>query len=297
MIVFRPMQPKSDAFACGKLILSGEHSVVYGHPAIALPVSRGVHVTLERYDGPTTMPDAEAKTMRALLSILPPEGLQVSMTSTLPIGRGMGSSAAFAVACLRALATMCHEELSFESTFARAFAMERVFHGNPSGVDHAVSASQRTIYFKKEHEGHEIKPLTTPSLHLVVMDTGSAGDTGRMVAKVRAKMSKNLSIINEIGSTTETISTLLNTQGFSLETLGQLVLHNHDLLDKIGVSTPALNQLVHMAMSAGAYGAKLAGSGGGGVAFALVSDPKPVLNAVKGHCYDAFSVQTSLEQK
>ena len=295
MIVFRPMQPSAEAFACGKLILSGEHSVVYGQPAIAIPVSRGVRVYLDKYDGPTHMPSADETLQRALLSILPPEGLKVRMESTLPLGRGMGSSAALAVACLRALAQMSHEALSFEAAFARAFAMERVFHGNPSGVDHAVSASGQAVFYKKGHDKPIIQRLEIPNLSLVVMDTGQAGDTGKMVAKVRKGVGSKLHTINDMGTLTQALHQQLTHDNPDLKQIGQLLNANHEHLKTLGVSTPRLNTLCQLAREAGAYGAKLAGAGGGGVAFALVEDAAPVLAAVRPHCADAFCVSTTLE--
>ena len=297
MIVFRPMQASAEAFACGKLILSGEHAVVYGQPAIAIPVSRGVRVFLEKFDGPTHMPEADETLQRALLSILPPEGLKVQMSSNLPLGRGMGSSAALAVACLRALAQMSHEELSFEAAFARAFAMERVFHGNPSGVDHAVSASGQAILYQKGHDKPIIEQLSIPKLALVVMDTGQTGDTGKMVAKVRQGMGHKLGIINAIGDLTRELHSLLMSAQPDFVQIGHLLNSNHDHLIKLGVSTPKLNTLCQLAREAGAYGAKLAGAGGGGVAFALVEDPEPILSAVRPHCAAAFCVSTSLESE
>ena len=198
MIVFRPMQSSAEAFACGKLILSGEHSVVYGQPAIAIPVSRGVRVYLERFNGETHMPGADALLQRALRSILPPDGLKVRMESNLPLGRGMGSSAALAVACLRALASMCHEPLPFESAFARAFSMERVFHGNPSGVDHAVSASGQAVFYKKGHEVPVIDQLEIPNLSLVVI-VSVRPVTQEDGCKVRQGVGHKLNVINAMG--------------------------------------------------------------------------------------------------
>ena len=297
MIVFRPMQSSAEAFACGKLILSGEHAVVYGQPAIAMPVSRGVRVFLEKFDGETHMPNGDDTLQRALRSILPPHVLQVTMKSDLPLGRGMGSSAALAVACLRALASMCHETLTFESAFARAFSMERIFHGNPSGVDHAVSASGQAVYYKKGHDKPIIEQMNIPKLTLVVMDTGQAGDTGKMVAKVRQGVGSKINTINAIGEVTRALKSHLSHETPDLNQIGDLLNANQNYLMELEVSTQRLNTLCQLACDAGAYGAKLAGAGGGGVAFALVEDPDVVLSAVRPHCADAFCVTTSLEAK
>ena len=175
--------------------------------------------------------------------------------------------------------------------------MERVFHGNPSGVDHAVSASGQAVFYKKGHEVPVIDQLEIPNLSLVVMDTGEAGDTGKMVAKVRQGVGHKLNIINAMGELTSTLRALLTENTPDLERIGALLNANHSHLVELGVSTQRLDLLCQVAREAGAYGAKLAGAGGGGVAFALVSNPEPVLSAVRPHCADAFCVTTASESK
>jgi len=282
----------AQARAPGKLILAGEHAVVYGHPAIAIAVDRGTTVTLHADTGPTRLGRCAVRDDRVLpglLTVLPGEGLRVDIDSDLPVGRGMGSSAALSVAVVRAHAALRGEPLDFRTTHARAFGPERHFHGDPSGVDHAVSALGGGVRYVKRPAGPVITPLDLPDLQLVVVDSGSAGDTGALVAGVRARRPGIDPLLDRIGSLVDALETGLRS-GASPSDLGAILDENHSLLRQIGVSTPSLDAIVHTCRTAGAHGAKLAGAGGGGVVLALVDDPAPVLGAVAAAGWSAFSV-------
>ena len=273
-------------FAPGKLILSGEHAVVAGHLCLALAVDRGTTVSLTPRPGPTTVDDAsltDARLEAALASVLPSAGIGVRIDTELPVGRGMGSSAALAVALIRARAALEGREAGFAECHRDGFTVERVFHGNPSGVDHTVSAMGGGVAYRR---GQPILPLSLPALTLVVMDTGVAGNTAELVAGVAA-LPDSTQRLADIGAITEAVSQALHGPP---EQLGALLVENHRHLQGIGVSTPRLDALVSAALEAGAYGAKLAGAGGGGVAFALVDDPAPVLSAARSLGAEAFVV-------
>lgn len=266
-------------FAPGKLILSGEHAVVYGYRAVAAAVSLRTMVTLTERPGPSGIDESaitDGRVWPALATLLPADGLGVSILSELPIGCGMGSSAALAVATLRALAAREGRNPTFDELFARGFLPERVLHGNPSGVDHAVSALERVVLYRRE--GPEILPIEVPStLRLVVADTGTPGDTAAMVAGVRARNPR--AALRSIGAVAEMVAAKLQ-RG---EDPGPLFSENHRLLRKIGVSTPALDAVCAAMEAAGATGAKLAGAGGGGVAFAAVtSETEPAVTEAAG---------------
>ncbi|MDP2317641.1 MAG: mevalonate kinase [Pseudomonadota bacterium] len=274
--------------APGKLILSGEHAVVYGYRAVAAAVSLRTTVTLRARPGPSGI-DASAirddRVWPALATILPPEGLGVTIVSDLPVGCGMGSSAALAIATLRALAAREGRTVGFDECFERGFLPERVLHGNPSGVDHAVSALDCVVLYRRE--GPEIVPIELPvPLRLVVADTGTPGDTAAMVAGVRERAPH--AELRRIGAVAEMVSARLQ-RG---EDPGALFTENHLLLRRIGVSTPRLDHACAVMLEAGATGAKLAGAGGGGVAFGVVTatTEAAVLAAVTAAGFRGFGV-------
>ena len=285
--------PVARGEAPGKLILCGEHAVVYGHPAVAMAVDLRTRVRL--YPGvpgaPPCLRSAAAdlahdpRLARALAAVLPP-GVQVEIDSELPVGRGMGSSAALAVACVRAAAALRGEALDFAQTHARGFEMERVFHGEPSGVDHAVSAMGGACVYRRRPEGPEIRALRgLPALPMVVLDSGVAGDTGALVAGVRSRRPGIDLALDRIGALSAEVCARLEA---GRGDIGPLLDENHELLRQIGVSTPQLDGLVALARAAGAAGAKLAGAGGGGVVLALCPDPAPVLAAAAAAGVPAF---------
>lgn len=253
--------------ACGKLILLGEHAVVYGHRAIAAAVSRGVTVTLTPRPGPTRLErgPADARLAQVLALALPAEGLGVDIHSELPTGRGMGSSAALSVALLRARAALAGRTLDFDTLHHEGFALERIFHGNPSGLDHAVCALGGAVLYRR---GEAPTPLPMPSHPVVVLDSGAAGDTSALVAAVAARRPGVDSALAGLGALVEQALGVLDQPA----ALGALLLEAHALLRQLGVSTPALDALVALAMDHGATGAKLAGAGGGGVVLALTPD-------------------------
>lgn len=257
--------------APGKLILLGEHAVVYGHTAIAGAVGLTTTVRLSASDGPTRLGDStvrDARLQRALALALPAEGLRVDIDSALPTGRGMGSSAAVAVALVRAAAALAGEALDAETLFQRSLALERVFHGQPSGVDNAVVAAGGLLRFRRGPP-LQIEPLALAHpLTVVVLDSGGPGDTAAMVAAVRARRPAVDPVIEAIGALVEQAGGLLDRP----RELGAALDENHALLRRLGVSTPALDELCAMARAHGALGAKLSGSGGGGVVMALVAE-------------------------
>lgn len=281
------MTKTSTGWSCGKLIFSGEHSVVYNHPAIAVPVSLGIRVTLTESDGPLVLPNIDNRLTKAWQAVLPKEGLTVAVDSNLPIGAGMGSSAALSIATLRALAQWNGIKPSFSWLYEKGFLMEKMFHGTPSGLDHAVCALQKPIYFLKE--GPSIAEISLPPCTIVVMNSLEPKKTKAMVTHVRENLSRNETILNAIGTLTQSI---IDTPDCDLPWLGHRLSENHQLLSNLGVSTPTLDTLVDTAIAHGAYGAKLAGAGGGGIAFALVDNPEPIQSAIEKMGYECFCLHT-----
>ncbi|MCP4808503.1 MAG: mevalonate kinase [Proteobacteria bacterium] len=256
------------ASAPGKLIVLGEHSVVYGHRAIAASVSRRTTVDLTASPGPTRLADSDIvddRLLRALRATLPAEGWAVSIRTDLPVGRGMGSSASLSIALLRLRARFEGIEPDFAWLHAEGFALERIFHGDPSGIDHAVSALEGAVVYQR---GEAPQPLAMTPMKVVVLDSGSAGNTAELVAGVAARRPGIEPALDRLG---ELVELAIGSLDDPLA-LGEAMDEAHALLVQIGVSTPILDDLVALARDHGATGAKLSGAGGGGVVMALCPD-------------------------
>jgi mevalonate kinase len=261
----------------GKVILLGEHSVVYGHRAIAAAVSRGTRVVLTERGGATTLGDSAIRDHRlglALAVALPDWGYRVDIETDLPVGCGMGSSAALTIALLRARASVEGRPADFAWLHREGFAVEAVFHGTPSGLDHAVSALGGAVLYRRDEEP---LPIEMAPISGVVLNTGVAGDTAQLVAGVNAGRPGNEHLLQRLGQLVEERAPHLD----DTAALGEAMNEAHGLLTELGVSTPLLDELVVLARRHGALGAKLSGAGGGGIVLALVDDPTSLLRAAK----------------
>lgn len=269
----------------GKVLLFGEHAVVYGHPAIALAVDRCTEVTLTPIDGPTHVRSehADPRVREAICRVLPDHGHQVEVETRLPVGRGMGSSAALAVALVRARADLERTSLGPSECYGAAMPIERAFHGNPSGVDVAVSAWGGCLWFRPGPPP-ERERLEPGEWQIVVLDSERTGNTAELVAQVAARRPSVDPVLERIGALTTQARAALRDP----EALGELMSENQALLSQLGVCTPELNALVELARGAGALGAKLSGAGGGGIVISLVRDPGPVLSAAEQAGVPAF---------
>ena len=199
--------PAFSAYAPGKIILFGEHAVVYGQPAVAAPVSqvkaravvnanlRGLPGSV-RIQAPDVGEDAElaslpanhpiglaVRSVLALLKIQAPPACTLKVTSTIPIAAGLGSGAAVSVAVLRAFSAYLGRPLKDEQVSELAFEVEKVHHGTPSGIDNTVITYGKPVYFIK---GKPIEMLKVPvPFTIVIGDTGIASPTAAAVGEVR----------------------------------------------------------------------------------------------------------------
>ncbi len=273
--------------ACGKLILFGEHAVVYDVPAVVLGVPHGLSAHAHRTEAGQRLDllgsrqcatgDGQelGEAFSALLGAAPsPAALTVSVEGSLPPGMGLGFSAAAAVAIARAVEGLTDDDGDREARVrARADAWERVYHGNPSGVDVAAAMRGGCRRFVRSTGVAGPLPLGAP-LHLAVGLTGHGGSTKEMVANVAALAERDPVAFDK---SLEGIRAVVDNAIGALErgdmvALGQLMDMNQMLLAGWMVSTPELEALCAIAREAGALGAKLTGAGGGGAAVALAAD-------------------------
>lgn len=280
--------------APGKVILFGEHAVVYGRPAIAAPLSQiRAYADVRSTDEPLTilageldrpplrLPDAQPDStdplemMTAIASRFfcasSVKG-EIAIRSDIPIARGLGSGAAVSAVLARAIAALLKRELSPDDTNSLVYEVEKLHHGRPSGIDNTVVVFEEPVYFVKDRRLDFIR-IARP-LRLVLADTGISALTRETVAAVRDLYKKQPT---RTQAAFDAIGAIAESAGPSIETgdwpsLGELMTENHRLLQALAVSSPPLDRLVAAALHAGAFGAKLSGGGRGGVIIALVDD-------------------------
>jgi mevalonate kinase len=292
--------PRIAAHAPGKVILFGEHAVVYGRPAIAAPVTqvraqvtvepvvRGAGLTLFAHDlgqsfrlgDPADRNDPATEAMRPLelvvrqtlarLERATPPDIILHLRSTVPIGRGMGSGAAVATAIVRALSRYLGAGLSPADISALVYQSEVLLHGTPSGIDNTVVAYEQPVYFMRG-QPIELFQVGRP-FRLVIADTGVFSLTKVAVGDVRAAWEQDRAryeaLFDAIGQLAARARAAIQTGDQAL--IGRLMNENQALLRQIAVSSPELERLIEAALAAGALGAKLVGAGRGGNMIALV---------------------------
>lgn len=287
------------ARANGKVILLGEHAVVYGVPAIAAGIERGVLAEAERATSASLVigdrsaragEDTDlARAFVALLAALDAPPVEVRATLEIPPGSGLGASAALGVAIARATLSALGEEQDPVRVLAAAAAWEGIYHGNPSGVDAAAAANEGCIWFEK---GQGIAPISLGcDLVLAVGIAGPPASTKMMVDSV-ARLRERRPLI--VDKAVEAIAALVRNAKLCLETadltgLGSLMNYNQMLLSGLFVSTEGIERCCALARDAGALGAKLTGAGGGGAVVALCDrDFEPILSAWRKAGIDCF---------
>ena len=322
--------------APGKVYLFGEHAVVYGEPAIPCAIERRARVRVEARDddhvrveaadlsldgftveyGGSTASRPDVDVDRSLVDAAmgyidaavdqardaadaPDAGFDIVVESDIPLGAGLGSSAAVVVAGIDAATRELGRPLPPEEVADRAFQAEyEVQEGQASRADTFCSTMGGAVRV----EGDDCRTIDTPSLPFVVGFDGGAGDTGTLVAGVRRLKEEYgfaAATVESIGDIVRRGEELLRESDPAsppsealLAELGRLMDFDHGLLEALGVSSRSLDAMVWAARDAGAHGAKLTGAGGGGCIVAL--DPTPesqtALRFTPG-CEDAFRAE------
>ena len=270
-----------------KVILLGEHSVVYGHPAVALPLhDLRMRATAVPVPGPSRLCSLDyrgpidrsgprfACVARAFdkareFSGRLGQSFEITTRSDFPHARGLGSSAAASGAVIRAVLDACRRDASADELFALTQMAERVAHGNPSGLDAAATSSSSPIRF----QGGRMRPVSQriAHAHLVIADSGVQGSTREAVSGLRRRYEQDAEgmgpLIDGLGALARTAITALHDG--DAPALGEAMNRAHTVLTGLDLSLPVLDRLVGAARRAGALGAKLTGGGLGGCVIAL----------------------------
>lgn len=283
--------------ACGKIILFGEHAVVYGRPALAVPLSQlrakafvtrraqeGIVIHARDLEREIVVNDASASEPLAAITRMTLErlglyeNLDISVESDLPLAGGLGSGAAISTALVRALAAHFDQALTPAQISALVYETEKMYHGTPSGIDNTVIAYEQPVRFDRPKPsaqtsvgqttlGWEITPFRIARpFTLAIANTGVTSPTKITVGDVRrgweqdpVRYEKTFDTIGEIVQRAQ--DAVARSEN---EALGKLMTRNQDALRELGVSSPEVERLLDAGLHAGAAGGKLSGGGGGG---------------------------------
>lgn len=305
----------------GKIILLGEHAVVYGSHAIAAPVPLAIEASVQDGDRNSANPGvdliiprwgvesrlhkdpAHRDSFQRSLGIvfdklgLTEKSLRIEVFPNVPRGMGLGGSAAMAVAVIRAIDTHFKLGHTDEEINQLAFECEKVAHGTPSGIDNTVATYGKPLLYRRAHEG---KPLLMQTLSLarpiplVVGISGKESLTAKTVGGVRTAWQKNPELYENIFRQIDalTLQGVEAIQNYQLERLGDLMNVCHGLLNALRVSSWEIEEMVQICREQGAIGAKLTGGGGGGSIIALAPEhPERVIGALRDAGYSGMEVR------
>jgi len=308
--------------APAKVILFGEHSVVYGYPALAAAISlkttveikeKNISVSLLRSD-PLDIEwrlDKEApetlKPLEKIIEIIENEsnknlrkGLYIRIKSDVKPGSGLGSSASVAVALTGALFKYHDWNIDLNEINRIAYEAEKVAHGMPSGIDNTIATYGGFVKFVKKESSPLIeKAIIDGTFPIVLVDTGLGRSTKVAVSKVRELFQKHNSFVKKIfetiGSIAESVWNHIVLRKIDLNLLGDLMNLNHGLLNAIGVSNRIIEEIVDTAKKLGALGAKITGAGLGGYVMILPPPGKEqkLVNELKKKYRDVYLTTVS----
>ncbi|MGQ4891969.1 MAG: mevalonate kinase [Candidatus Njordarchaeia archaeon] len=302
-----------------KIILFGEHSVVYGHPAIASAINLKTYTYLKEKNGRTSI-YSEALNQKWIYGEKIPKhfeplekifkvieerygtdlsrGLDITIKSDTKPGSGLGSSASVATSLTGALLMYVKGKINKEEVNEIAFEAEKVAHGKPSGIDNTVATYGGIIKFVKRANGPKIEKMKLPKdISLYIVDTGLGRSTRDAVQKVYHIFQRERDLVKRIfeniGSIAEKVWNEFVGGRINLERLGRFMNINHGLLNAIGVSNSRIEEIVNYARELGALGAKITGAGLGGFVIILPSEKtkEELYNGLKNRYIHVYNVK------
>lgn len=298
----------------GKIIVLGEHSVVYGRHAIAAPIPLNIRAEVraqaEQIDlliprwgveMRLSQPEGSISSLHASITLIAERlgvadrGMRIDVFPRVPRANGLGASAALAVSVIRAMARCFSIQMSEREISNLAFDVEKIAHGTPSGIDNTLATFGRPILFRKEHPTArpEIRDLATPqAIPVVIGLSGVATLTAQTVGNVRAAWQKNPKRYEAIFNQIDNLA-LAGVDALArgdIAELGDLMNIDHGLLNALQVSSREIEDLVEIARRNGALGAKLTGGGGGGAMIAVAEPDRiqPIASAMRAAGYNTF---------
>ncbi len=281
--------------AHSKIILIGEHAVVYGYPAISLPLLE-VEVTCRVVPAatPWRLFEEDTLSMAVYASLeylnIKEACIRCQIDSAIPEKRGMGSSAAISIAAIRAVFDYFEAELPYDVLEILVNRAEMIAHMNPSGLDAKTCLSAQPIRFIKNVGFEEL--AMDMSAYLVIADTGVYGHTREAIQVVQSKGKNALPFLHALGDLTQQAEEAIKTK--DAVKLGEILTKAHGNLKEIGVSSPEADVLVETALDHGALGAKMSGGGLGGCIIALAADDRQAQDLAE-RLEEKGAVQTWIE--
>jgi mevalonate kinase len=314
--------------APGKVTLFGEHAVIYGEPAIAIAIDRRVKVRAEKRDDGAVRVEARDLVLAGFKALFMPNGsvalegesgkvlsalsyvkkavevvrerfgvhvgAHMTITSEMPVGAGLGTSAAVAVSVVKAYSLLAGLDLSKDECAELGYQVELSVQGRASRMDTTTSAIGGALYIDPRREKvYETLKGVEGLRGLVVGYVNREASTGEMVERVKRLRDAYPEVLNQVIRAVGEVSKKARKamESGDVEELGRLMNINHGLLEAMGVSTSRLSQMVYAARAAGALGSKITGAGGGGCIVALAPQREEgVIAALKAIGATAFSV-------
>ena len=296
----------------GKIILLGEHSVVYGRHAVAVPAPVNIRTKVQdtedeillmipswgveyRLDKNPEKRQSFEKPAGLILDQmgLSKQGMKIEVFSDIPRGMGLGGSAAIAVSIIKALNNHFKLALNQDEINQMALESEKIAHGNPSGIDNTMATYGHPLIFRNG-DNPLIEPLNiNETFSILIGFSSTEGLTAKTVGIVRDLWKKNPGVYEKIFDEIDSLAlqSIQAIQNNDFELLGQLMNINHGLLNTLQVSTPELERLIMIARESGALGAKLTGGGGGGAVIALCRDIDITKSAIESEGYETLVVE------